>query len=647
MFIHSQESEPLVSVVIACYNYGVYLEEAIDSCLASTIQNIEIIVVDDGSTDPYTVELFRTMKKPKTKVIRQENKGIPAALNRGIREARGKYIFRLDADDRIHHTLLEKGALVLDTRPHVGFVTCYLQAFDQENWTWILPPFSLAQLLRDNIVVGNSMFRRAAWEGSGGFDEQGKGYEDWDFWIQLTSLGWGGFCIPELLFFYRRHGETESVRQFPRQNELREHLRRKHHRAYSMLDAGQLEYSMRQSSAISANWNIQSDNYMVTKPADDKIKIMIIMPWLIIGGAETFFLDLLEAMPRDQYHITLVTTIREESPLYQRYDQCTDEIFLLPSICELPEQMEAIIHYLIETRGIQILHNNNSEVGYNILPGLKARFPHLKTIALLHAYVPELPWDHVRHSVQFDPWIDCYNVCRQSMKDTLTSLFHINPEKICLLPNGINTNLYRPGTAEEYAILKQGFNIPLDKKVVSYIARLNIDKDPLKFISIAKQMIAADSADRYRFLIVGEGPLKQQVIEAIGPLSSKIIVLGARGDVHQILKFTDVMASTSPSEGLPISGLEAMAAGVPVIAFAVRGWMDLIHQHHDGVLIGRSEAEELDYAQQLMYLLDHSEWRERMSAAARQKIETYYGREAFLNRYQALYRLLVSGIIPH
>lgn len=641
-----KQSEPLVSVVIACHNYGIYLEEAIDSCLSSTIQNIEIIVVNDGSDDPFTVKLLKTMKKPKTKIIHQENKGIAPALNRGVQEARGKYIFRLDSDDRIHHTLLEKGVLVLETRPNIGFVTCYLQAFGKEDWVWTPPPFSLAELLRDNIVVGNSLFRRAAWEGAGGFDEQGRGYEDWEFWIRLTSIGWGGFQIPELLFFYRRHGETESVRQFHRQNELRADIQRKHHRVYDLLETGQLEHSMKQSSAITVNWSVNADTYRVRKPASDKIKIMIVMPWLIIGGAERFFLDLLEQLPKEQYYITLVTTIRAESPLYQRYDQCTDEIFLLPSFCDTPEQMENVMFHLIETRDIQIVHINNSDIAYGMLPRLKTRFPGVKTIALLHAYVPELPWDHVRNSVGFNAWIDCYNVCRESLKDTLTNLFHISPDKIRVLPNGIDTNLFRPGIDNEYAILKQGFNIPLDKKVITYIARLHSDKDPLKFVAIAKQMIAADPADRYRFLMIGEGPLRDEVIEAIGALSSKIIVLGARGDIHQVLKFTDVMASTSPSEGLPLSGLEAMSAEVPVIAFAVRGWLDIINQHYDGLLIGRSQFEEVDYAQQLTYLLDHPDWLGRMRVAARKKVTTYYTHKLFLDRYQGLYRELVSGGLP-
>ena len=66
-----------------------------------------------------------------------------------------------------------------------------------------------------------------------------------------------------------------------------------------------------------------------------------------------------------------------------------------------------------------------------------------------------------------------------------------------------------------------------------------------------------------------------------------------------------------------------MSAEVPVIAFAVRGWLDIVHQHHDGLLIGRSQFEEIDYAQQLAYLLDHPDWLERMRAAARKKVTTF------------------------
>ena len=113
---------PKISVIIPCYNHGKFLNEAIDSVLAQTYQDFEIIVVNDGSTDPETIRIFNNYNKPKTKVINIENQGPSCARNTGISQAKGEYIFTLDADDKIERTYFEKGVKILDSDPEVGLV---------------------------------------------------------------------------------------------------------------------------------------------------------------------------------------------------------------------------------------------------------------------------------------------------------------------------------------------------------------------------------------------------------------------------------------------------------------------------------------------------------------------------------------------
>jgi len=92
---------PLVSIIIPCYNQGRYLAESIGSVLASDFTELEIIVVDDGSTEPETRRILDMLEYPKTRLIRRANGGLAAARNSGIAEAQGRYILPLDADDRI------------------------------------------------------------------------------------------------------------------------------------------------------------------------------------------------------------------------------------------------------------------------------------------------------------------------------------------------------------------------------------------------------------------------------------------------------------------------------------------------------------------------------------------------------------------
>jgi len=207
---------PLVSVVIPCYNYGQYVEEAIDSVLQSTWTDLEIIVVNDGSTDPHTKAVLHQLRKPKTTIIHQTNKGLPAARNAGIRMARGTYILPLDADDKIHPRYVEQAVKILKTHPRIGFVTCWVKRFGDSHGIWRCKPYNFYRQLFANNVAVASLFRKTAWKQAGGYNENMKrGYEDWDFWISLGKKGWHGYTIPQPLFFYRKHGPsmiTESVK---------------------------------------------------------------------------------------------------------------------------------------------------------------------------------------------------------------------------------------------------------------------------------------------------------------------------------------------------------------------------------------------------------------------------------------------------
>lgn len=199
---------PLVSIIIPCYNYGKYLEEAIDSCLQSTFTDFEIFVVNDGSTDPHTIQVLEQLNKPKTRVIHQVNKGVSAARNAGITLSCGKYIFPLDADDTIRPTLIEKEVAILETRPEIGFVSSWLECFGAYNEVWKYPPYNFYTQLFKNRVNESSMFRKEAWVQVGGFNDKMMAYEDWDFWISLGEHGWLGYTLPEVLFNYRKHGPS-------------------------------------------------------------------------------------------------------------------------------------------------------------------------------------------------------------------------------------------------------------------------------------------------------------------------------------------------------------------------------------------------------------------------------------------------------
>jgi FkbM family methyltransferase len=204
---------PLVSVVIPCYKQAHFLPEAVESVIGQTFSDWEIVIVNDGSPDN-TGEVAKQLaaKHPgkQIRLVEQPNGGVPGARNTGIRAARGKYLFPLDADDKIKPTLLAKLVPILDNQPEIGFAYTDIHHFGDFDQVWRMPEFDRTTLIaKENIVHVSALVRRSAWEQAGGYNEtMREGYEDWDFWIGCVEHGWDGYCLHEPLFMYRKCGRS-------------------------------------------------------------------------------------------------------------------------------------------------------------------------------------------------------------------------------------------------------------------------------------------------------------------------------------------------------------------------------------------------------------------------------------------------------
>lgn len=194
---------PLVSVVIPCFNLGEYLGEAVDSVLGQTLRETEIIVVDPGSTEEATRAILAGFRRPRTTIVSSERKRAGAARNLGIGLARGRYICCLDADDILERECLEKASSALEADKGLGIATFWFSIFG--DTTGLVRPRSatLVDFLVENCACTAALFRRAAWEKAGGYDEELEGYEDWDLWLGILESGYRAHIIKELLFRYR------------------------------------------------------------------------------------------------------------------------------------------------------------------------------------------------------------------------------------------------------------------------------------------------------------------------------------------------------------------------------------------------------------------------------------------------------------
>lgn len=198
-----------LSVVIPCFDHGEFLIEAAASAERSIGEPYELIIVDDGSGQPRTLEVLAALENAGYFVVHQENRGLAAARNRGIELATGRYVLPLDADNRLRAEICE-AMRVLEEDPRVGVVYGDRFEFGLRSGEVRLAPFDLDTLLAGNFIDACAVIRRRVWDECGGFDNAMpyQGWEDWDFWIAAAERGWRFHHLPRITFEYRVRPES-------------------------------------------------------------------------------------------------------------------------------------------------------------------------------------------------------------------------------------------------------------------------------------------------------------------------------------------------------------------------------------------------------------------------------------------------------
>lgn len=203
----------MVSIIMPCYNDGAYIEEAVASVRAQTYENIELIIIDDGSDDPKTLEILQKMCAEGVTVLHTDHLRPAGARNAGIAAAKGTYILPVDSDDTIEAEYVARAVEVMESSENIGIVYCHADLFGEETGPWVLPEYSLEAILLDNVIFVTALFRREDWEKVGGFRTTMKhGMEDYDFWLSILELGRDVYQLPETFFHYRIKPASRTTR---------------------------------------------------------------------------------------------------------------------------------------------------------------------------------------------------------------------------------------------------------------------------------------------------------------------------------------------------------------------------------------------------------------------------------------------------
>ncbi len=201
-------NKPIISIIVPCYNQSLYMRETLDCLYKQTIKSWECVIVNDGSTDN-TLEIAKEYveKDNRYKLVNKRNGGLADARNAGIKASYGKYILPLDSDDLIAPTYCEKAVDYLESHPEVTLAYCKARYFGDRDDEWILPDYDYEKFLFKNQIFCSCVYRRTDFDKAGGYNTNMiYGWEDWDFLLSILDRHSIVYRIPEILFFYRKHG---------------------------------------------------------------------------------------------------------------------------------------------------------------------------------------------------------------------------------------------------------------------------------------------------------------------------------------------------------------------------------------------------------------------------------------------------------
>lgn len=185
------------------------MREAVVSAISQSHADLEIILVDDGSTDEDSIKIFDEINHPFVRKVRTRNQGLSMARNTGISLANGDYILPLDCDDMISNTYVELAVKEFEKNKNLGIVYSHACFFGAVNKYWDLPEYDEINFLASNCIFCSALFKRSDWKEVGGYkSDMIYGMEDYDFWLSLIGLGREVIRLPDVHFFYRKHGNS-------------------------------------------------------------------------------------------------------------------------------------------------------------------------------------------------------------------------------------------------------------------------------------------------------------------------------------------------------------------------------------------------------------------------------------------------------
>ncbi len=651
----NKSEKPLVSIITPYYNAGKNIQQTCNCILNQTFPFFEWIIVNDGSTNEADVEILDVIRRmdPRIRVLHKENGGISSARNYGINASVADYVLPLDGDDLIEPTFVEYCWWMLEKNPQAAWAYTDSLGFQGQEYLWD-KKFDPILLKTENHLTHAALIRKKDLLEVGCYTEKYKHYnEDWYLWLKFVRAG--KFPVQaggEYLMWYRRSDTgvfsiVKNDKQIAANNkklidaiasEIKEPRQ-------PVLYPQKFGYGW--TSPVLSQWN----NCIYRQK--EKTNVLFLVPWLEMGGADKFNLDLISGLDKNKYDIGVITTIRSQNEWLQEMRKYTPDIFNMPNFMATEDYAEFVSYY-IKSRKTDILFVSNSYHGYYLIPWLRQNFPDIVIVDYVH--MEEWYWrrgGYARTSGAVAAVTEKTYVCNSATEKVMVNSFDRQSQSIKTVHIGVDEEYFDRNKADPGTVYKE-LNISAQRPVVLFICRLHPQKRPFLMIEIARKVV--QSIPDVAFAVVGSGPQEKELKNKVKQLklSENIYFLGSKKDVRPYYRDAKVTLICSIKEGLSLTAYESCSMGVPVVSADVGGQGDLIDSRV-GALIPFAEDEAADfdnrtfsreeislYADAVVRLLEDKQLWENASANCRNKIENGFRIKDMINCLDAEFDFLLS-----
>jgi len=626
-----------ISIITPFYNTGPVFWETYDCITNQSFTNWEWIIINDGSNDIESIAILDKLTNegnPKIKIVNLEwNIGLPGARNRGIEHSSKPYLAFIDSDDLFDEYALEKFFLVLENNRDIQFVNSWVKGFGGQNYEWKGGFHETHIFLQENRNTSCFMSRKEVFEWIS-FDENLRnGGEDWDFWLHAASKGIWGYTIPEFLTWYRRKegpSEWKSLSSEAEIKKLRNLITRKY-RGLNKDNFPQRGLSEYRFEKVSLNNNEDAKQVTVFEK-----KILFILPWFELGGADKFNLDLVEGLNKKDWQISIACTKPGDQPWEGLFKQHTKDIFYFPNY-SLESGFYNLLEHLIVTRKPSVIFISNTVYGYFAIPFVRQRFPHIPVVDYLHCEDPG--WfngGYPTFSSIFTRLLDKTFVSSEHLKNWCIKLGAIR-ERITVSYTNIDSNLVKrdPETRNK---LRDTLGIPVDCPVILYVARLTEQKQPLLLLEAIEKLYEKNRD--FKLIVIGDGPDKALFQKKLKRLKARknIIYLGSlsNSEVKEYMDASDIFFLPTAFEGIALSIFEAMAKELPVVAAQVGGQSELVTDGCGFLVKPTNPVQDAGlYADHLNHLVKYPQFRIETGKRAQQRVQQFFRLDSMVSGIEA------------